>query len=190
MAIYSIGFTFLIANRLTSMNNTAQMIQSPHWVWLAVTVFIGILCLMFGYMGIYSKIFDKTKSIGLVGFILIEIAYLLQAAKVTWEIFLYPVIMGNPISAFLLADGVLKHSGPVGIYKDIASLTILIGISLFCWAITRSKQFPKASGYLVFFGAVLYGISPMLNFYYGLSGIFIFAAGCFLLGKTLITGKR
>jgi hypothetical protein len=186
LAVYTTAFIFTITLKITP-NSAAAMIQNPNWLWLACTVFIGIICLLFGFVAVYSKLYDKTGASGLLGFIFIQFAYLLQAAKVTWEICLYPVIVNNEKSAFLFTDNILKSSFMFSVFRITASTAILVGIILFCTAIFRSKVFPKAGGLLVFCGALLYGLGPLFNVYIAMAGIFIFAAGCFILGKKLIT---
>lgn len=188
MAVYTLGFTFLISLRLP-IGKTLLMVLNPNWTWLTITVFFGILFLMFGFLGIYLRIVDKAKLTGLLGYIFIELAYLLQASKVTWEIFIYPTLAHNRRASFLLAEGILKNASLVSLFRTCASVTILIGTILFCAAIIRSKKFPAISGWLVLIGAVLYGIGPLLNVFWAMGGIFIFACGCFMLGKNLLQTK-
>lgn len=182
--VYTVCFALLIPLK-TGTGQPSDMVQNPNWLWLAVTVFFGILLLIFGFSAIYSKIYNKTGVSGLVGYISIQIAYIFQAAKVTWEIFIYPVIVNNEKAIFLFNDNVLKHSNGFMIFRTAASLTILLGIILFSSAIIRSKEFSKSSGLLVLAGALIYGIGPVLNVYFAMAGIFIFAVGCLLLGKRL-----
>jgi hypothetical protein len=114
----------------------------------------------------------------------------LQACKVTWEIFLWPVISGNHNSLFLLRDFLLQQSANVVTFKMVSSVTILIGIVLFSIALYRSKVFPRYSAFLVFIGAFLHGLGPVLSIIVAMCGIFIFAIGCSILGLNLIRNDR
>jgi hypothetical protein len=112
----------------------------------------------------------------------VEFAHLLQACKVTWEICLYPIMVNNTGSVFLLSDGVLKNDPLVSGFRTVASLSILVGIVSFCIAIIRSKEFPRPAGYMVLVGALLYGIGPMLALAVAITGIATFSAGCLWIG--------
>ena len=68
--------------------------------------------MIFGFTMVYSKIYAESGLIGLLGFIFVEIAYILQACQITWEIFLYPVISSNQASIFLFQDFIIQHDSP------------------------------------------------------------------------------
>ena len=69
-----------------------QMVLNPNWVRLAAIAFVGVILMLIGFYAVYSRIRSGAGLVGAVGFLFIEAAYLLQACKVTWELFLYPVI--------------------------------------------------------------------------------------------------
>ena len=147
--------------------------------------------MMIGFYTVYGRIQDKSGWVGPVGFLFVEVAYLLQACKVTWELFLYPVIANHSESAFLLGDAIIKHDPTVVIFRITASVTILIGIVLFCLAMFRSKAFPKLASFLVFAGALVYAIGPLFSVFVSVAGILTFAVGCLLIALPLIfTGIR
>jgi hypothetical protein len=102
------------------------------------------------------------------GFLAIEAAYLLQACKVTWELFLYPIIAPHSASAFLHNDAVILHDPGVAAFGAISSLAIFAGIVLFCFALYRSDAYPKAAAVLLFAGALMYALGPMISLYFGL----------------------
>ena len=187
LTVYSVCFSLLPVNGVHRDPVTA--INDPNWVWLAVVVFIGVIFMMFGFMAVYSKMHEETGVTGFLGFIVVEIAYLLQAAKVTWEICLYPVISANNAFAPLLRDSIIKNSPLVYILNMTAMFSILIGIILFCLAIFRSGKFPRSAGIIVFAGALIYGFGPMLTVIVAISGIFIFSVGCLILGLKLMKGQ-
>lgn len=163
-----------------------KVVQSPAWVPLAITSFAGVILMMIGFYTVYSRIRDKAGWVGTAGFLFVEVAYLLQACKVTWELFLYPVIANHSASAFLLRDAIIKHDPTVVIFRITASVTILIGIVLFCLAIYRSRAFPKLASVLVFAGALVYAIGPLFSIFISVAGILTFAVGCLLIALPLI----
>ncbi len=163
----------------------AEVVRNSAWVPLALVAFAGVLALLVGFYAVYAKMLGTAGVQGAVGFLFVEAAYLLQACKVTWELFLYPVIARYPETAFLLRDAVIKNDPAVLAFRISASATILIGIVLFCLAIYRSTIYPKPAAVLIFVGAVVYALGPMISVYVSIAGIFTFAVGCMLLGVRL-----
>ena len=187
MAVYSAMFPLLLPiGRYAA--DYAELVRNPNWLWLAIVMFTGILLMMAGFYAVHLRMRDRAGIVGAVGFLFIEAAYLLQACKVTWEIFIFPVIAAHSETAFLLRDGVIKHDPAVGIFRIVSSTTIFVGILLFCIALYRSKEYPKAAPILVFGGALAYALGPILSVYAALAGIFAFAAGCSILGACLFRG--
>jgi hypothetical protein len=161
-------------------------ILNPNWTWIGMTAFFGVVLMMFGFTAVYSKLFKESGALGFLGYIFVEIAYLLQACKVTWEVCLYPVIARNQSSVFLFKDSILKHSFAYVAFRSTASISILLGIVLFCVMLIRSKEFPKSAGILIFIGALLYGLGPILMVFMAIGGIIVLSIGCFQVGLKLI----
>jgi hypothetical protein len=162
-----------------------QMVMNPNWVRLAAIAFAGVILMLIGFYAVYARIRSSAGLIGAIGFLFIEAAYLLQTCKVTWELFLYPVIASHPESAFLLRDLIIKHDPAVGIFRLMASVTILVGIVLFCYTLYRSSEYPKSAAVLIFVGAVVYALGPMISIFVSVAGIFTLAIGCLLIGLRL-----
>jgi hypothetical protein len=168
----------------------SRIVLSPPWIGVAAIAFAGVVLMVFGFAAVYSRLHQGAGVLGLVGFAFIEVAYLLQACKVTWEIFLYPIIAGNRSSTMLLRDGILRDHPLVHAFKAGASATIFLGILLFCFALVRSKEFPKAAGILIFVGALVYALGPVLSMMVAIGGIMLLSLGCLLLGLELIHDRR
>jgi hypothetical protein len=168
----------------------SRIVLSPPWIGVAAIALAGVVLMVFGFAAVYSRLHQDAGALGLVGFVFIEVAYLLQACKVTWEIFLYPIIAGNPSSATLLRDGILRDHPLVHAFKAGASATIFLGILLFCFALVRSKEFPRSAGILIFVGALVYALGPVLSMMVAIGGIMVLSLGCLLLGLELIRDRR
>jgi hypothetical protein len=91
LAAYSALFPVLLPVGSGSLDYV-QMVLNPNWTRLAVIAFAGVILMLVGFYAVYSRIRSVAGLVGAVGFLFIEAAYLLQACKVTWELFLYPVI--------------------------------------------------------------------------------------------------
>jgi len=137
LSAYAVLFPILLPLGTGSFDY-AEVVRNPSWVPLALVAFAGVLALLVGFYAVYARMRDTAGVQGAVGFLFVEAAYLLQACKVTWELFLYPVIARYPETAFLLRDAVIKNDPAVLAFRISASATILVGIVLFCLAIYRS----------------------------------------------------
>lgn len=168
------------------VRDVSIIILSPHWIWIASLTFPGIILMIFGYTAVYSRIYNKTGIPGLLGYIFIILAYIFQAAKVTWEIFLYPIIVSYGPSVSLFKDGIILHHPHYALFRLLASITIFLGVILFCIALIRSREFPKSAGILILCGAIVYAVGPMVNIYLAILGVLILSIGCFILGYKML----
>jgi hypothetical protein len=183
--IYSACF-FLVLPFDKVFQDPVLFISNANYGRIAVTAFVAVNLLIFGFASVYSELYSKSGLVGLLGFIFIELAYILQACKISWEIFLYPVIIGQESSLFLFRDMIVQHSASVGAMKMLSSAVIFIGILLFCISLLRSKVFSRTAAVLIFVGALLYGLGPMIGVIIAICGVFILSIGCSMLGWKLI----
>ena len=185
LVVYSVAF-FACLPMASMGDNFAALVSDPDWLWIVCTAFFGLLLMLPGYTAIYSVTFRSGGWAGLTGYVLIVFANLLQMCKVTWEIFIYPILAHGSNTTFLLSDRVIKNDPGVGVFRWIASLSILVGIILFCRMVARSGHFGKAGAWGMAGGAILYGIGPLLSVSVAIGGIVLFAAGAMCLAGCLI----
>lgn len=162
-----------------------QVVLNPNWIRLALAAFAGVLLMLIGFYAVYSRLRSKAGIVGAIGFLFVEAAYLLQACKLTWELFLYPIIAAHPPSAFLLQEAIIKNDPAVVIFRVVSAFTIFIGIVLFCFSLYRSDEYPKVAAILIFVGALVYAIGPVISVFVSVAGIATLAMGCLLLGLRL-----
>jgi hypothetical protein len=185
LTVYAIAFMTLLP-AAEARHDITLLVQSPYWIWIALVAFGGVLSMIFGFIAVYSKIYAESGITGLIGIIFIVFAYILQACKVTWEIFLYPIICASQAYAPLLKDFIIQHNTGVVIFRYAATLSIFLGILFFCAALIRSAAFPKIAGILIFTGAVIYGIGPMISVFIAIGGIIVLSIGCSMVGVKMI----
>ena len=184
LTVYAVAFPFLLPVTGNSYD-LAELVMNPNWTWICMASFVGVLLMITGFLAVYSRLAAHSGVVGLLGIFFVEAAYILQACKVSWELFLYRVIASNPESAFLLRDGVLKHDAMVVTFRLISSVVIFLGIIFFCIALYRSKEYPKIAAILIFIGALVYGLGPLLSVFIAIAGIFTLSMGCLMLGLRL-----
>ena len=166
--------------------DVSLMILHPYWIWIASLSFPCIVLMIFGYTAVYSRLYNKAGISGFIGYVFIILAYIFQAAKVAEEIFLYPIIVSYTPALALFRDKILMEHPQFILFRWIASITILIGVVLFCITLIRSRDFPKSAGILILCGAVIYAVGPMINIYLAIAGVLILSIGCFLIGYTML----
>lgn len=182
LAIYATAFPILLP--MDKMDSDfAQLVLSPHWLWLAGVALAGVLLLAAGFAGVYSRLYRTAGWTGLIGFVFLELAYLLQAMMVSWEVFLYPLIAQHSGSIALLRDKLIIQDRLFHAFELATASAILVGTVLFCFTIVRSRCFPRYAGVVVFVGALLYGLN--LSMTLAIAGILLHALGCLILALRL-----
>jgi len=165
------------------------LVSNSNWRWIISLAFIATLLMIFGFTAVYSRMYESAGIIGFVGYVFVALAYIVQTALTTWELFLYPIIVHNEKSIFLIQDKIILFSSEFKTYRLILEISLFLGVLLFCLALIRNKMFPKISGYLIFFGSIIYAISQLFNIYVEIGGILILSAGCFIIGFRLFSTK-
>ena len=166
------------------------LISNSNWCWIISLAFIATLLMIFGFTAVYSRMYESAGIIGFVGYIFVILAYIIQTALTTWELFLYPIIVRNEKSIFLIKDKIILFSPEFKTYRMVLEISLFLGVLLFCLALIRNKMFPKISGYLIFFCSIIYAISQLFNVYVEIGGILILSAGCFIIGYRLFFTKE
>lgn len=166
------------------------VIRHPNWVWIASLALSGILLMIFGFTAVYSRLYQGAGVTGLIGYVFVALAYILEAAEVTWEIALYPAIVRHGPSVPLFSERILWFSPEVKRFRSLAELTIFLGVILFSKALIQSKEFPKIAGILIASGAVVYAVGPAINIYLAILGVVVLSAGCFILGRRLMSAAQ
>ena len=162
-----------------------QVVLSRWWVPLTATAFIGVLLLAVGFDVVWSRLRPTAGSAGWIGFISLKTALILQACKLTWELFLDPIIAAQPQAAFLLRDSVIINDPAVVTFRLVSAVTILIGVLLFGVALYQSGEFPRKVLVLIAIGAIVYAIGLTVSVWVAIAGVVTLSVGCLLMGIRL-----
>jgi hypothetical protein len=167
------------------MRDFTLLVLNRNWIWINAMVLPGVILMLFGFTAAYSRFYSEAGILGFIGFIFIVLAYILQSAQLSWEIFLYPILASYTPSAPLFKERILVSHSLFQIFRWLFDSTIFLGVMTFGIALIRSKQFHKSIGYLIISGALIYAIGPMIHILIGILGVLILAFGCLLLGLAL-----
>jgi hypothetical protein len=192
----SILFAAWVVCRVTMLPGQAVlkdfsvMVFNPNWLWITSLALYGLILMTFGFIAVYSRIYKTAGVSGFIGYLFIMVAYILQIAQVTWEVFVYPAIAGYPPALALFKNRMLFNHPQVRLFRSVTEIVILLGVILFCKALVQSKEFSKSAGILFFIGAVIYAVGSSVNMFAEITGILMLSAGCFIIGKTMFLGAK
>jgi len=164
----------------------SHMIMSPNWIWPITLLLAAMLLLIFGFMAVYSRMYRNAGIMGFVGYVFIITAYIFHVAQLSWEVFLYPILVRHTPSVVLFRDRILDHDPLILAFHVLQGAAILVGVGLFSIALIRFSNFPRSSGILILIGTLLYGAGPILNFYLEFLGLLVLSAGFAVLGIRLV----
>jgi hypothetical protein len=167
-------------------HDPSLLVLSPHWIWIASLSLPAVILLLFGFTAVYTRIYQNAGVVGFIGYVFIVIAYIFQAAKITWEVFVYPVMVEYTPAIALFREKILMKHPQVILFRTLADLAILLGVVFFTIGLIRTREFPKIAGILILIGALIYAVGPLINIYLAIGGVFILACGCMVLGKKLL----
>jgi hypothetical protein len=162
-----------------------QVVLSRWWMPLTATALIGVLLLAVGFDAVWSRLRPTAGSAGWIGFISLKTALILQACRLTWELFLDPIIAAQPQAAFLLRDSVIINDPAVVAFRLASAVTIVIGVLLFGIALYQSGAFSRKVLALVAIGSVVYAIGWTISVWVALAGVATLSVGCVLIGIRL-----
>lgn len=161
------------------------IVASPWWLPLTGTASVGVLFLLIGLDSVYGTFRPTTGVSAWFGFLALKVALVLQACKLTWQLFLDPVIVRQPAAQFLFRDAVFLTDTAIGVFRLVAAGTIVVGVALFGTALYRSGFVPKSAVALIGLGAVGYAAGFLFSIYLAVGGIIALGIGCLLIGRTL-----
>jgi hypothetical protein len=143
-------------------NSLALLVMDENYVFINLIGLFGALSGIIGLVGLfYCFEGQMSKSAG-VGFILALIGSILMFTTMMRDTLLWPILVGFDPS-------LLDFSGPIYTSNTFLpsfiffGLLYTLGFMVFGIAITRSKIFPRWTGHLLAWGALLFGTGPILG---------------------------
>ena len=163
----------------------SRAVLSPWWVPLTTLAFAGVLLMLAGLDALYERARPSSGRLGWTGLVVLKLALILQACKLTWELFLDPIIAARPQAAFLVRDAVIFNDAAVVVFRQVSAITLVAGVVLFGVPLYRSGLLPRRAAALIAAGALLYAIGPMLSTLVAVAGVVVLSIGCAWLGLRL-----
>jgi len=162
----------------------SRAVLSPWWVPLTTMAFAGVLLMLAGLDALHERA-HPTSGFAWTGLAILKLALILQACRLTWELFVDPVLAGHPQSAFLLRDAVIFNDAAVVIFRQVSAIALVAGVVLAGVTLHRSGVLPRRAAALIVAGALLYAVGPMLSTLVAVAGVIVLSIGCAWLGLRL-----
>ena len=135
----------------------SRAVLSPWWVPLTTLAFAGVLLMLAGLDALYERARPSSGRLGWTGLVVLKLALILQACKLTWELFLDPIIRPGrrPLSSAMPSSSTTPRSWSSARFPRSPSLpaSVLFGVPLY-----RSGLLPRRAAALIAAGALLYAI--------------------------------
>lgn len=189
LVIYAGLFPFVLPIGPTGFDYVS-VVSSPWWRPLNGIAMAGVLSLLLGLDSVYATCRAASGVAGWLGLIVLKVALVLQACKITWQVLLDPVVASQPAASFLIRDNVLAAEPLVVAFRLTAAAAIVVGVSLFGAALYRSGAVPRLAVGLIGVGAVGYAAGFLVSMYLAVGGTITLGLGCVLIGRTLWNNEQ
>ena len=168
-----------------------QALTRPAWVPIHTALTIAAILSLFGLVGLYTRLRERSGWFGLIGFVLIFTGTALFVAVLSIESFVLPALASSASGQTLLDPAGPLFSGPLNVFLLLTSGIFSLGCLLFCVAILRSGISGRWVG-LLLLGGILLAFWPPLPDLVGIIGGVLLGLGFIWFGYILLatSGER
>ena len=184
LAVYALLIPLLLPG-VGAKPDFVVWVTHPAWRWLCLLAMLSLVGLMIGFGGLYARMRSATGVWALIGFVAVELAFLMMVCTLSAELLQYPVVGAHGDTAYLLRDKIIYDDPIVTAFRNTALGASAIGLLLFNTALIRSRRFGKWPPLLALAGAV--GVTlASVSVFIELVGIVLLGLGCVAMGWRLI----
>jgi hypothetical protein len=168
-----------------------QALLRPAWVPIHTALTISAILALFGLVGLYTRLRERSGWFGLIGFVLLFTGTALFVAGLSIEAFVLPALASSAVGQTLLDPAGPLFSGPLNVFLLVTSGIFSLGCLLFCVAILRSEITLHWVG-LLLLGGILLAFWPPLPDLAGIIGGVLLGLGFIWFGYILLarSGER
>ena len=192
------GFALLLAGALIAVPIVfhpsyadPQALIRPAWLPVHIALTISAILGLFGLIGLYNQLRERSGWLGLSGFVSIFTGTTLFVAILSIEAFVLPALASSATGQTLLDPAGPLFGGPLNVFLLLTGGIFSLGCLLFCVAILRSDISGRWMG-LLLLGGILLAFWPPLPDLVGIIGGMLFGLGFIWFGYILLakTGER
>jgi hypothetical protein len=159
----------------------------PVHIALTIAAILGL----FGLVGLYTRLRERSGWLGLIGFMLLFSGTALFVAVLSIEAFVLPALAYSAAGQTLLDPAGPLFNGPLNVFLLLTGIIFSLGCLLFCVAILRSGISGRWIG-LLLLGGILLAFWPPLPDLVGIIGGVLLGLGFIWFGYILLArgGER
>jgi hypothetical protein len=168
-----------------------QALIRPAWLPVHTALTIAAILGLFGLIGLYNHLRERSGWLGLIGFVLLFTGTALFVAALSIEAFVLPALASSASGQALLDPAGPLFGGPLNVFLLLTSGIFSLGCLLFCIAILRSDISGRWVG-LLLLGGILLAFWPPLPDLVGIIGGVLLGLGFVWFGYILLarSGER
>jgi hypothetical protein len=168
-----------------------QALLRPIWLPVQTALTIAAILGLFGEVGLYSQLRERSGWLGLIGFVLLFSGTALFVAVLSIEAFVLPALASSASGQTMLDPAGPLFGGPLNVFLLLTSGIFSLGCLLFCIAILRSEISGRWVG-LLLLGGILLAFWPPLPDLVGIVGGVLLGLSFIWFGYILLarSGER
>lgn len=170
------GVALLLAGALIAVpilfhpsNADPQALIRPAWLPIHMALTISAILALFGEVGLYTRLRERSGWLGLIGFVLLFTGTALFVAALSIEAFVLPALASSAAGQTFLDPAGPLFGGPLNVFLLLTGGIFSLGCLLFCIAILRSEISLRWVG-LLLLGGILLAFWPPLPDLVGIIG--------------------
>ena len=164
------GIAFAVHLITHPPGETAQYAFYPLWVPSHLIGGIASILILLGLAGLYARQSEEVGIVGLIGFILTFIGFILSAGALIYlSVVLVPFLAAQGLDSFVDPKGPLFTSSAMQLAVGLSALSLLLGLLVFAIATLRAKVLPRWGAWLIILTIPLGIVGGVLVFFIGTS---------------------
>ncbi len=186
LALLLAGVLLALAIPFHPSDTDPQALLRSAWVPVHTVFAIAVLLSLFGLLGLYLRLRERSGWLGLLGFALLFTGSAFILAVLFFEAFVAPAIASSAAGQALLDPAGPLFGGTLNVVLVLVSSIFSLGCLLFCIAILRSGTAARFASLLLLAG-ILLAFWPPLPQLVGTIGGVLLGLGYIWFGYTLLT---
>jgi len=162
-----------------------QALLHPAWVPVHTAFTISAILALFGEVGLYNRLRERSGWLGLIGFVLLFTGTALFVAGLSIEAFVLPALASSAAGQRFLDPAGPLFGGPLNVVLLLTGGIFSLGCLLLCITILRSRIDGRWAG-LLLLGGILLAFWPPLPQVVGTIGGVLFGLSYIWFGYILL----
>ena len=155
LALLLAGILLAVALPFLPSDADPQGLLRPAWVLVHTALTIAAILGLFGVVGLYNRLGERSGWLGLIGFVLLFTGTALLVAGLSIDAFVLPALASSAAGQTFLDPAGPLFGGPLTVVLLLTGGLFSLGCLLFCITILRSRIDGRWVGLLLLGGILL-----------------------------------